>query len=321
VRDAGKKGTDLDAKIASYSNQFVLLLHGRRMTMARLRFVVVALLALALAGNSTQTGRSAGQNGSDRLQSNHAPQHAKVTGTDDCSCVIYSLGTMGYDADLGQWIAQTIPVMVEPSSWQELGGPGALRYYAPKNILIIKNSAAVHAKVDGFLKDLKTSLPRATKTSSTASQKSSAGHVVSTAYNAPAPIYNAPAPTHASSPVPEPSSYPVPAPVKTPKHLFHFLIRYEGEGIIDDNVVRFMKAQNQPQKDKTDKPADQPPVTSSYAAPSVGNVAPSPAASPVPTPTPSAASSLAAPVPLQASGRSVESPKKKKDKNDDKEDN
>jgi hypothetical protein len=29
---------------------------------------------------------------------------------------------------------------------------------------------------------------------------------------------------------------------QTPKHLFHFIIRYEGEGIIDSNVVKFAKA-------------------------------------------------------------------------------
>src|SRR5262249_21060124 len=34
-----------------------------------------------------------------------------------------------------------------------------------------------------------------------------------------------------------------PAPQQPPKHLFHFIIRYEGDGIIDSNVVEFMKAQ------------------------------------------------------------------------------
>jgi hypothetical protein len=30
-----------------------------------------------------------------------------------------------------------------------------------------------------------------------------------------------------------------------PKHLFHFIIRYEGEGIIDANVAKFAKALSQ----------------------------------------------------------------------------
>src|SRR5438876_1472191 len=49
----------------------------------------------------------------------------------------------------------------------------------------------------------------------------------------------------ASNPVPEQHpNYLVPGPVRQPKHLFHFIIRYEGEGIIDPNVVEAIKAQN-----------------------------------------------------------------------------
>src|SRR6266849_6810610 len=39
-----------------------------------------------------------------------------------------------------------------------------------------------------------------------------------------------------------PGGYPVPIAPQTPKHLFHFIIRYEGEGIIDSNVVNFANA-------------------------------------------------------------------------------
>ncbi len=267
--------------------------------MARLRFVAVGLLALALAGNSTQTGRSAGQNGGGWDQPNRAPRNTKVTEASDPSCVIYPLATMGYDSDLGQWIAETIPLMVEPSSWQERGGSGAFRYYAPKNILIIKNSAAVQTKVDGFLKDLKTSLPRTPQTGIAANKKMPTAHVVPAGYNVPAPV-------HAGGTVPESSSYPVPAPAKPPKHLFHFLIRYEGEGIIDDNVVRFMKVQSQSaKKDKTevDQAADSPPATSGNATPSAGTSANQP---------PATSSS-----PPFASGR-PDGPKQKEDKNDGK---
>ena len=34
----------------------------------------------------------------------------------------------------------------------------------------------------------------------------------------------------------------MPFTAQTPKHLFHFIIRYEGEGIVDANVVKFAKA-------------------------------------------------------------------------------
>ena len=200
--------------------------------MARLRFLAVALLALVLAGSPTQTGRSADDS---RGTFYTAPTAGtKVSAIDDGPCVIYALSDMGYDSDLGKWIAQTIPQMIEPTTWQGWGGKGVLSYHAPKNILIIKNSAAVHTKVEGFLKDLKKSLLKGSESASAAGKKSPHSSVVPADHRTPALL-------RTSSPVPETSSYPVPAPVKQPKHLFHFLIRYEGDGIIDDNVVKFMK--------------------------------------------------------------------------------
>ncbi len=222
--------------------------------MARLRFLAVALLALCLVGNPTQTGRSAGQS---KEVSSASAIGTTTSATDDGCRTIYALADMGYDSDLGRWIAATIPEMIEPRSWEQQGGAGVLRYYAPKNILIIKQPAAIQAKVDGFLKELKKSLPKGSESRSAAGKRTPRASIIPAAYQAPEPL-------RASSPVPEGSSYPVPAPVKPPKHLFHFLIRYEGDGIIDDNVVKFMKSYYQ---------AEQGPAAAgkgSYA----GNVAP-----------------------------------------------
>jgi hypothetical protein len=205
--------------------------------MARLRFLAVALLALCLVGNPTQMGRSAGDPPvlSKKPVGSSYREAAQIRTPDDGPCTIYALSDMGYDSDLGQWIAQTIKEMIEPSSWQQQGGAGVLRYYAPKNILIIKQPAAIQAKVDGFLKDLKKSMPKGSEGRSAAGKKTLSYSIVPAAYQPPEPL-------RPSSTMPEPSSYPVPTPVKPPKHLFHFLIRYEGDGIIDDNVVKFMKA-------------------------------------------------------------------------------
>jgi hypothetical protein len=208
--------------------------------MARLRFLAVTLFSLVLAGSPTQTGRSADDSAGSFDEARAAGAkigaiRAKIAAMDDGSCVIYALTDMGYDSDLGKWIAQTVPEMIEPKSWQEQGGTGVLRYYAPKNILIVKNAAAIQTKVDGFLKDLKKSLPKGNESSAATGKKSPRASVVPADYRTPALL-------RTSSSVPEPSSYPVPAPAKPPKHLFHFLIRYEGDGIIDDNVVKFMKA-------------------------------------------------------------------------------
>jgi hypothetical protein len=38
------------------------------------------------------------------------------------------------------------------------------------------------------------------------------------------------------------ANYPIPAPAKTPKHLFHLVIRYEGDGLIDQNTVDVCKS-------------------------------------------------------------------------------
>jgi hypothetical protein len=241
--------------------------------MPRLRFLAVALLALVLVGSPTQTGRSA----DDTNGTSYAPPAVSATypAADNSSCVIYALADMGYDSDLGRWIAQTIPEMIEPKSWQGYGG-GAIRYYASKNILIIRNSAPTHAKVDSFLRDLKKSMPKGSGSGFATGKKSPSASVVPAEYRAPALL-------RASSPVPETSSYPVPAPAQPPKHLFHFLIRYEGDGIIDDNVVKFMKAYYQAEKGIAGKPPSyaagvcQPAVT-----PSIG-VLVAPAATAAPT--------------------------------------
>jgi hypothetical protein len=152
----------------------------------------------------------------------------------DRSYKIYSLNDFGTDPGLCEWIAQTIPEVIAAGSWHR---PATIRYYAPKNILVVSHTSAVHAQVDGFLKDVKKSLSEKTKTRASApkSHASAGGEVVPAAYHKPE-LHKA------VKMAPEPSlSYPVPAQTKAPKHLFHFIIRYEGEGIVDDNVVKTMK--------------------------------------------------------------------------------
>lgn len=220
--------------------------------MARLRFVMVGLLALGLAGSSNEMGRTQGESISLQLSDHKPAGEIKKHAADERSCVIYSLTDMGYDSDFGRWIAQAIPDIVESKSWQQYGGSGALRYYAPKNILIVNHSPRMQAKVDGFLKKLKTSLPKASQTGLAKRKKSSHASIVPADYRTPPE-----SPVRTSNPLPEPSSYPVPAPVKAPKHLFHFLIRYEGEGLIDDNVVKFMKGYMQAETGAVNKQASQ----------------------------------------------------------------
>jgi hypothetical protein len=154
--------------------------------------------------------------------------------------VIYSLHDLGEDPAFCQWIAETIPEVIEPASWKCSDASGkkpVLRYYEPKKILVVCHTAAVHAKVDRFLKAMKEALPRQTRGPVAGKAPMKDHGVVPARFQAPG-LLNPP------PPAPEPNAvYPVPPPARQPKHLFHFIIRYEGAGIIDSNVVKFMKAQ------------------------------------------------------------------------------
>ncbi len=138
---------------------------------------------------------------------------------------VYPLGPLGADAGLARWLAETIPSVVEPESWKARGGPGVLTHHPAGNLLVVHHSAAVQAKVEAFLRDV---------------QRGLAGRGEAAA---PAGVVQAGA---APGRLPEAAlGYPVPAAVRPPKHLFHFIIRYEGEGIVDANVVDLVKAQQE----------------------------------------------------------------------------
>lgn len=153
----------------------------------------------------------------------------------DSTYAVYSLEALGADAALGKWVADTIPQLIEPGSWQLTKGdgqPGVLSYFAPKNILVVSHSPAVQAKVEGFLKNLTTAAGTKPQPVAAPMPPKALG-VVPAAYLPPTVIHAAPPPAGSHSP----------APASKPKHLFHFIIRYEGDGIIDGNVIEFMKTQ------------------------------------------------------------------------------
>src|SRR5262249_34724792 len=76
---------------------------------------------------------------------------------------IYSLAELGDDPELGKWVAETIPAVIEPGSWDcpaTSEHKPVLRHYGPKKILVVYHTPAVQASVEGFLKNLKKALPR-----------------------------------------------------------------------------------------------------------------------------------------------------------------
>jgi hypothetical protein len=218
--------------------------------MDRLRFV--SLAALALGTLAASSARSPGQQGptwtSPVGPACCVPSYS--SDSDDLTCVAYSLADLGNDPDLGKWVAETIPEVIAPGTWK---GKGVLRYYAPKKLLVVYHNAATQARVDAFLKSVKKSLPAANEKTIAAANGVPACVCVRTApvcETAVVPAdFRVPGKVRGFTTFADPSSsYPVPASATRPKHLFHFIIRYEGEGIVDDNVVKAMKTQFQGKK-------------------------------------------------------------------------
>ena len=141
----------------------------------------------------------------------------------DAVTKVYPLNDLGDDPNLCKWIAETIPQMIQPDSWQNAEGKKTLSYYAPGKVLVICQTPAVHTQVEDFLNGLRKAMPARRVDAS----------VVPAQFVAP----DAPR----VGPVQASQAYPIPLGMKAPKHLFHFIIRYEGEGIIDSNVTQFAK--------------------------------------------------------------------------------
>lgn len=244
--------------------------------MARLRFRGCPAMALVLALALTQTGTAQPQSLTLSV-ADHTP--APVSASAGRCYKIYGLDDLGSDPGFGAWIALTIPEVIAQGTWN---GPGAIRFYGPKNILVVCHTPAVQAKVEVFLKDVKKSLPSEKKMTATARKSAElvpAGH-------------RAPALLRTSSPTPERSlAYPVPEQARPPKHLFHFIIRYEGEGIIDDNVAKAMKGYIRAEKNAGQAAASTPAASAppAVAGSTVAPAATPPQASPTPSTAPTAA--------------------------------
>jgi hypothetical protein len=211
--------------------------------MPRSRFVGLTVLTLVLAATVIQTGWSEGDKAGKRAEKSPAGISLKVGegGKDDWPSTVYSLSELGDDPNLCQWVAETLPQVIEAGTWASVGvegkGKGVVSYYAPAKLMVVYHTPAVQTKVRAFLDDLKKSLPpeKAEVTSKLKKGAADDRGVVRSNYEVPGPAKAAGARS-----LPE-SSYPVPARAPQPKHLFHFIIRYEGEGIIDDTVAGVLK--------------------------------------------------------------------------------
>lgn len=169
--------------------------------------------------------------------------HGQSPTPSNSGCVnkIYSLAEFGGDAEFAKWIATTIPMTIMPNSWASAkpgltGDDGRLSYYAPGKVLVVYHTPAAHAQIETFLKNVKKAMHTENVSAMITPPSVVQAQLVpngATPYAPPPQMPPALTPTH---------GYPVPATATLPKHLFHFIIRYEGEGIIDSNVVKFAQA-------------------------------------------------------------------------------
>jgi hypothetical protein len=208
-------------------------------------FAVTMTLAVTAAADEPKI-----ENAFRRLANQAKP--ATVADAKGLTCTIYSLTDLGGDPSLGQWISDTIPEVVAPTTWQHVGGEGRLSYHGPARILVVYQSAAVHSQIDAFLNNIKKAVPQGKQPPAPKMGRMITGDdsVVPTQFT----ITDLNKQTDTA--VNKSSAYPVPAPLQQPKHLFHVVIRYEGDGIADTNVVDLVKSftgDDSAKEDKGDK--------------------------------------------------------------------
>jgi hypothetical protein len=136
-------------------------------------------------------------------------------------CTVYALKDLGDDPSLGKWIAETIPQVIKPGSWQTDGEQRqTLCYYPQGKVLVVYHTPAVQAEVAAFLASLKKALPAEKETQTAQQQKvAQVGYISSTPMKRPETLTVYPT-----------LPYPVPPPLQAPKHLFHMILRAEGLG-------------------------------------------------------------------------------------------
>jgi hypothetical protein len=251
---------DHDSAFSSNASDFLAPRKENKL-MVRSRFSALTVLSLVLAFTLTSKGRSEEKpkQKPNALPSSYDPlrgatfeagnliqlpaQETKVaekTEKTELTCTVYALSDLGDDPNLGKWIAETIPEVIHPGTWNQAGASGedkrVLSYYAPAKVMVVYHTPAVQTKVAAFLSNLKKTLPTQEEKATTRREKADACDPAVV----PASYFRRPTKTEEPGSSP-PLGYPVPRQAKQPKHLFHFIIRYEGEGIIDDTVAGVMK--------------------------------------------------------------------------------
>ncbi len=137
---------------------------------------------------------------------------------------IYGLKGISNDAEFCSWVAETIPMAVQPETWRWAGGSGNLSYNAATKTLVVYHTSDVHTQVEAYLKSMKRTAIEEPAALPAAVKGQQAG-VVRAQFTTPQTM-------QASETAPG-NSYLIPTPARQPKHLFHFVLRFEGDGAPD----------------------------------------------------------------------------------------
>ena len=107
---------------------------------------------------------------------------------------------------------------------------------------MISHTPAIHKQVDAFLSQIKEAMPN-TPTPSPNWQTPSNQGVVPATYSVVPRMMQMVRGQVPGTPPPPPQRMPRTGSESRPKHRFQFSVFYEGDGLIDDNVVELIKAQ------------------------------------------------------------------------------
>ena len=195
------------------------------------RSLSACFVALFLVAMHAPTGWSQ----SPRQSASSAREGRAQKSNDGNQCRIYDLSILGNDAEFCTWVATTIPTVIQPESWISMGGTGNISYFPPTKVLVVYHTADVQTQVDAFVKNMKKTVPTA-KGGAAAYNGVVAPDLIQAQYAVPKLIQ-----TSEASPS---ASYVIPTPAKQPKHLFHFIIRYEGDGVTEANNPDKAKAED-----------------------------------------------------------------------------
>jgi hypothetical protein len=205
---------------------------------ALLAAILFAAHLQAVRSEEPRSNKPAGFNPFTAAAGVRAPQAGKTAAAGVPTCVVYSLAGLGDDANFGRWIADTVPEVIEPGTWSQTGdasGRYKLSYFAPSRVLVVYHTAAAHAQVEAFLRDLKKALPPESARTSAAPGKllPRVPKLIQASFAEPGPVRLQEPVRLPESAVTKSTAYPVPAPLSQPKHLFHLILRYEGDSLAE----------------------------------------------------------------------------------------